>query len=184
MKDKEIVFWKKNVFTDESKIKTSGSDGRVFVRRKSTEKWLPCCTLGTVTTGETSIMVRVCMCYDGVGPIVTIQGTFTGRKYRQILQNNYLPLVAERQRRCLDKIIPDDNAPVHRANVVTSWKTKRNVKCLEWPAQNPDLNPIENLWMAFKKSFSTDSCRPTGCCEGRMGQNSKRNCPDISCIHD
>ena len=97
MKDEEMVFLKKMIFTDESKIKISGSDGRI-VWRKSTEEWLPCCTFGTVTTGGTSIMVWGSMCYDGVGPIVTIQGTVTGRKYGQILQNNYLPLVAERQR--------------------------------------------------------------------------------------
>ena len=116
MKNKGMVFWKKIVFTDESKIKISGNNGRVFVWRESTEEWLPCCTLGTVTTGETSIMVWACMCYDGVGPIVTIQGTVTGRKYRQILQYNYLPLVAERQQRCLDTILQDDNAPVHASS--------------------------------------------------------------------
>lgn len=66
MKNKTIAYWKKVVFTDETKIKISGSDGRVFVWRKSTEQWLPCCTLGTVKTGEASIMVWGCMSYDGL----------------------------------------------------------------------------------------------------------------------
>ncbi len=57
MKNKTLTFWKKVVFTDESKIKLSGSDGRVFVWRKSTEEWMPTCTLGTVKTGEALILV-------------------------------------------------------------------------------------------------------------------------------
>ena len=37
MRKKNLAYWKKVVFTDESKIKISGSDGRVFIWRKSTE---------------------------------------------------------------------------------------------------------------------------------------------------
>jgi hypothetical protein len=36
MRKKTLAYWKKVVFTDESKIKISGSDGRVFVWWKST----------------------------------------------------------------------------------------------------------------------------------------------------
>ena len=48
MRKKNLAYWKKIVFTDESKIKISGSDGRMFVWRRSTEEWLPCCTIGLV----------------------------------------------------------------------------------------------------------------------------------------
>ena len=48
MVKKTMTFWKQVVFTDESKIKISCSDGRVFVWQKSTEEWMPTCTLGTV----------------------------------------------------------------------------------------------------------------------------------------
>ena len=49
---------------------------------------------------------------------------------------------------------------MHRANVVTSWKTRRNVNCFEWPAQSPDLNPIENLWMALKRAIGSRNFSP------------------------
>ena len=56
-KTKRNDYWKTVVFTDESKIKVDGSAGLVFVWRKSTEEWLPCCTIGTVKNGGTSLMV-------------------------------------------------------------------------------------------------------------------------------
>ncbi len=92
-----MTYWKKVVFTDESKIKISGSDGRIFVWRKSTEEWMPTCTLGTVKTGEAWIMLWGCMSYEGVGPLVNQQGSVTGKKYRNILQKHFLP--ASRRRR-------------------------------------------------------------------------------------
>ena len=88
MVKKTMTFWKKVVFTDESKIKKSGSDGRVFVWRKSTEEWMPTCTLGIVKTGEPSIMVWGCMSNDGVVPLVLTEESVTGKKYRDISKNH------------------------------------------------------------------------------------------------
>ena len=86
--EKTVEYWNTVVFTDESKIKISGSDGCVFVWRKSTEEWLmPCCTLGTVKTAEPSLMIWGCMSYDGVGPLAIVNGA----KYRRILQKHFLP---------------------------------------------------------------------------------------------
>ena len=81
------------------------------------------------------------MSYDGVGPLTIVNGSVTGSKYRRILQKHFLPLVAERQRRRKATILQDDNAPVHRTSVVTSWKNNHCLESLEWPAQSPDLNP-------------------------------------------
>ena len=59
------------------------------------------------------LMVWGCMPYDGVGPLITIEGSVTGIKHRQILQKHFFPLVADRRRRRLDTILQDDNAPIH-----------------------------------------------------------------------
>ena len=103
---RNLAYWKKVVFTDESKIKISGNDGRVFVWRKSTEEWMPCCTLDSVKTGEASIMVWGSMSYDGIGPLTVVETN------RQILQKHFLPLVVSRRRRKKSTILQDDNAPV------------------------------------------------------------------------
>ena len=40
---------------------------------------MPCCTLGSVKTGDASIMVcGNSMSYDGVGPVTVVEGSITG----------------------------------------------------------------------------------------------------------
>ena len=47
----------------------------------------------------------------------------------------------------LDVIFQQDNAPVHKSKIISNFFQENKWKVLEWPLyNNPDLNPIENLW--------------------------------------
>ncbi len=57
-----------------------------------------------------------------------------------------------------DFIFQQDLAPAHTAK---GTKTGSMVNVLDWPANTPDLNPIENLWGIVKRMMShqTQQCR-------------------------
>ena len=78
---------------------------------------------------------------------------------KEILDKTYSPWAQDR-----NSVPVDDGAPGHRAKDTMQWweargdltvlrllQAEEDGPFLRWPADSPDLNPIENLWDVVKR---------------------------------
>ncbi len=71
---------------------------------------------------------------------------------KNILEHFMLPSV-DQLLKDADLIFQQDLAPAHTAKSTKSWLNDHGVGVLDWPANSPDLNPIENLWGIVKRKI-------------------------------
>ncbi len=62
-----------------------------------------------------------------------------------------------------DFIFQQDLAPAHTAKTTKSWLNDHGVGVLDWSANSPDLNPIENLWGIVKRKMRNKRPKHADC---------------------
>ncbi len=72
--------------------------------------------------------------------------------YQEVLEHFMLP-AADQLYGDADFIFQQDLAPAHSAKATSTWFKDHGIPVLNWPANSPDLNPIENLWGIVKRKM-------------------------------
>ncbi len=98
-----------------------------------------------------SVMIWAAMSSAGVGPLCFLKSTVNADIYQEILEHFMLPS-ADKLYGDADFIFQQDLA-AHTAKGTKSWFNDHGVTVLDWSANSPDLNPIENLWGIVKRKM-------------------------------
>jgi DDE superfamily endonuclease len=119
----------------------------------------------TFKSAQVKVMVWACFTGERLGPLVICdEGGIGANEYEDIIYDGLFSLIDDLLEPPEDPetiqvanettfLFMQDNAPCHKAQEVLDFLKEYRVPIMEWPAQSPDLNPLDNLWTKFKAAF-------------------------------
>ncbi|KAI4888211.1 hypothetical protein NFI96_002800 [Prochilodus magdalenae] len=124
------------------------------------ERYWSDCTVLSIKFGGGGLMVWGWGSGVGPRPLVPVRGTLNASADQETLDHSMLPTLWG-QFGDGPFLFQHDRTPVHRASSIKTWRSESGVEELDWPAQSPDLHPIEQLWDELEWRQRARPSRPT-----------------------
>ena len=89
-------------------------------------------------------------------PVVRLHSKINTAVYKEVLKKHVPNL-----RSAINQpaVFMQDNTSCHTAKSVKTFLSEENVTVMDWPAQSPGMNPIENVWKLLNERAKEKNLR-------------------------
>ena len=135
--------WSKIIWSDEKKFNLDGPDGiRYYWHDLRNEQHY----LSRRAFGGGTLMVWGAFFGEKLLDLIVCEHTLDSKKYIDVLNKSLLPSMSRELK------FMHDGASFHRSKLTTGWLKKKKIETIKWPANSPDLNPLENIWGSLTRA--------------------------------
>lgn len=161
-RDWTVEDWNEVIFSDETKINRWGSDGAQITWKHKDDPLRPHNYQTQLKGGGGSMMVWGCMTSSGVGYACRIdEYPMNSELYTHILATSYKETLEYFGLSNEEVIFQQDGDTKHTSKHTKKWLADNGIRYIEdWPANSPDLNPIEHLWRHVKLKLDAYDTKP------------------------